>query len=299
MKPIIPFLFFFVFSVANSQNYQPLLEENRSWSTVDEYYHLNFGGANRSHHYYLNGDTIIESISFFRIYKIDDYYSTDNMVGFVREDTLKRVYFRDLQENEGLIYDFNVNINDTIEYTYMGIHSIMAVVTGISEFDGTDPPRRSIELQEIEGTTTETWIEGIGSSQGLLESGAEISGLVGADFELLCHHEDDSLIYLNPRFSGCSWPLNVGINPLEGQKQEHEPVIYPNPAKERIWINSQSSFPLKIEIIDLNGQIVFTESIHNNNQLIILNENLQGLYIYRISDNNKITTGKLLILIDR
>jgi len=87
----------------------------------------------------------------------------------------------------------------------------------------------------------------------------------------------------------------VGINPLEDQKQEHEPVIYPNPAKERIWINSQSSFPLKVEIIDLNGQVVFTKRIHHNNRLILLNENLQGLYIYRISGAHTITTGKLVI----
>lgn len=296
MKLIVLISFFFVFSVANAQDYQPLLAENKSWSTVDEYFHLAFGDANRSHHYYLDGDSLINSNLFFKIYKIDDYYSTDEMFGFIREDTLKRVYFRDLQENDGLIYDFAVNINDTIEYTYMGIHSILAVVKGISEFDGTNPPRRSIELHEIEGLTTETWIEGIGSSQGLLESGAEISGIVGGDFELLCYHENDSVIYLNPRFSGCSWPSNVGTNQLEGK--ERRVLISPNPVVNfsSFEIEDQSDLFI-IEFYNASGQLIFKKQISNSNKFIINKSDLcGGIVLYRVVYNNQKLTGTFQVL---
>lgn len=79
-------------------------------------------------------------------------------------------------------------------------------------------------------------------------------------------------------------PLDVtGINVLETLNT----TIFPNPATDFLniqWNGNQSV--LNVEVIDITGKKVFAGMIENNSKLPI-QDYLEGLYLVRISDNNK------------
>ena len=55
-----------------------------------------------------------------------------------------------------------------------------------------------------------TWVEGIGATEGLLYSCHVVSAGGITLHELLCYHEDDELLYMNPEYDTCV----VDMNPL-------------------------------------------------------------------------------------
>ncbi len=54
----------------------------------------------------------------------------------------------------------------------------------------------------------EYWIEGMGSTAGLIHSGCQMGSYTGsAMYTLLCYYESDELIYDNPDYPVCFYPL--------------------------------------------------------------------------------------------
>ncbi len=69
--------------------------------------------------------------------------------------------------------------------------------------------------------------------------------------------------------------------------------IYPNPASDRIWIESDS--PANIRIFDMNGRLVMAQQDINNKRPVMLGGLNNGLYIIEIISNGKRTTERLII----
>jgi hypothetical protein len=70
---------------------------------------------------------------------------------------------------------------------------------------------------------------------------------------------------------------------------------YPNPARETITILSGISPEYRtIELVDMQGRTVLKKSLAEGN-VISVKDVPEGIYFYRISGNNGITSGKLLI----
>lgn len=288
MKYATCFLLILISSAVFSQEYKILLTEGKQWSTVDEYYHFLDGSANRSFQYYLTGDTSFNGTTYFTIGKFDDLNMTEESPGYIREDSLGHVYFRSLIHQECLIYDFSVEINDTVQFYYSQNpdNPIRAVVESIGVFEETGDDRRTITLIDIDVPSYfETWIEGIGSNRGFLESGFTFSRIVGAQYNLLCYHESDSLIYLNPRFTSCTTPQNVGTNSELAQKSIFS--IYPNPISGRSIIKWSNSFqPERLNVYDLTGRTIYSKSIGNSNSSYIDRSDLEkGVLVLEIIDN--------------
>lgn len=280
-------LLLLISSAVFSQEYESLLADGKQWSTVDEYYHLLFGSANRSFQYYLTGDTLINDTTYFTIRKFDDRNMIEESPGYIREDSLGRVYFRSQISSECLIYDFSVELNDTVLFYYSQNpnSAVRAVVESICVFDETGSDRKAITLKDIDiPSNSEIWIEGIGSNRGLLESGFTFSRMVGAQYNLLCYHENDSLIYLNPRFTSCTTPQNVGVNSELVNKMVLS--IFPNPIKGRSVIQwSQSFRPVQLNVYDLTGRMVFSKSIGTTTSSNLDRSDLEkGVLILEIVD---------------
>lgn len=64
-------------------------------------------------------------------------------------------------------------------------------------------------------------------------------------------------------------------------------TIYPNPAKEYLFIESKDNVLEKIEIFDLNGKKVLTNQFLDPNDYVVLNVSLleNGFYIVKINEN--------------
>jgi len=83
-------------------------------------------------------------------------------------------------------------------------------------------------------------------------------------------------------------PLTVRENDL------NEISVFPNPTtNNQINIETTTGLPLNIQIIDINGRIVFTEDNYTNN---VLSFNLsKGVYLLKITNNQNSTVKKLLV----
>ena len=73
--------------------------------------------------------------------------------------------------------------------------------------------------------------------------------------------------------------------------------IYPNPANEFITIETSSlqNNTYLFELLDISGKTVLKTTINNSPQTIQLPATLQGLYIYRVIENDKAQCGKIII----
>ena len=158
--------------------------------------------------------------------------STDSLKTWMNVGSLleanKKIYFRDLNNNQGLIYDFGATPGSLIlvQNFYYGNYSDNVRVAGIDTVNYMGKYRKRFKIKYNKDNYTDYWIEGIGSSQGILNS---CLSLVGGFRELLCVHENDTLIYQNAERGACyidqkvsglsknNFPeFNVTPNPSEG-----------------------------------------------------------------------------------
>lgn len=159
------------FQVVDAANYLPLLDSINIWHMFynvcpvkTEENNAHFSGTS----YYTASDTLVDSI-VYRKFMAADFYSPW-LTGFIREDTTaKKVYFRDLSNNpEITLYDFSMNIGDTIGLTFSSggyfesgtftlDSSKLLTLNGVT--------RRIFYLNNEEAIFNKTlsWIEGIGN----------------------------------------------------------------------------------------------------------------------------------------
>ncbi|MBN2610056.1 MAG: T9SS type A sorting domain-containing protein [Bacteroidales bacterium] len=199
-----------IFTVGGyAQVYKPLASENNSWSIVS--YSINgiaiVSDNTYSTHYKLEGDTIIQSNSYKKIFSTkDSLLLVWDVIGFIREDTTsKKVWIMDSLGNEGLVYDFdlwtgkevtffNPFYTDTITYEVTNIDSILIQ----TEY------RKIYTLYYKSALYTEQWIEGIGSTKGMINSSCYKTSRSNLDYYhvLLCFSNDE-IEYINPDFETC------------------------------------------------------------------------------------------------
>jgi hypothetical protein len=186
-----------------SQNYFPLIEEDKEWSVLNEVFHIPpYPSFYTTQNFKVIGDTNINSLFFNKLFTSNEQVPTSwNLSYLIREDTNKRIWLRGLSnEDEFLLYDFSVVQGDSIqvgyfEPIYLHVDSISSIMINSS--------LRKQYWMSYNGLTDyqETWIEGLGSDKGIIWSGSAL--LIGGWTYLLCVHEDDELIYMNPDYNVC------------------------------------------------------------------------------------------------
>jgi hypothetical protein len=81
----------------------------------------------------------------------------------------------------------------------------------------------------------------------------------------------------------------------EASVQSDQIVCYPNPATDHIRIQSTSDLNLaSFELYDINGRKILSEYLDENATVAVQHLN-SGLYFYRITVENSIINGKILI----
>ena len=84
----------------------------------------------------------------------------------------------------------------------------------------------------------------------------------------------------------------VGTNNISTEKVD----IFPNPSKD--WINVQihnlSAFE-QVELFDLNGQLLHSQSIQSANTKLQINDLASAVYFLKLSGNKGVLTRKILV----
>jgi Secretion system C-terminal sorting domain len=265
------------------------------------------------------GDTPINGRNYKKIYD-QDYYSYTYiggvllfeqynssppvLVGAVREDSLKRIYFLNfdsiwfdgfnstacvnlhLRSNtELLLYDFNLNIGDSLpwkEYSpvVLSIDSIMAE-------NGT-----YLRVFHFDSYSGNYWIEGLGSSTGLF--GAYMPTPFECNCTLNCAQATE---YLNPGQNPCGGIYTSVQQPSENSKL----VVFPNPAHDKIIMNffAQGNKPITISLLNELGQMVWMKNEEvvrgNLSEEISVSDFPDGIYFLQLKTENGVFNREVLV----
>ncbi len=291
-KLIFTFVFAGFLLYVSAQYNTELIDTTKRWSTADTY--TAGGGIMYSFFNKFGDDTIINNQSYTKIYRAFDEFMTEwELQGFIRKVDQK-YYLRNLANEVGLAYDFDVNIGDNLyidnPFTFYPFEANVVDIDSVF-IEPANQYRKRIKLLGPYPYPyyTEYWIEGMGSTAGLIHSGCIMSQLTGsAMFTLLCYYEDDELIYKNPNFPVCFYPI---VGTPKPEKLESYFSLNPNPVTDASYltIRYDKAKYIKIHIFNSLGEQVSENKIQAPGSLNInASDYSKGVYFYTVSKGNQV-----------
>ena len=245
----------FLIHQSYAQSYHPMPTGPAQWNMSRCWY---FYPAGWHDLYYITmdgTDTILYGQSYKKLYhttrhapgtEFDSTYT--HFLGGMREAN-KQVFMISewlcLDTIERMIYDFNdVSVGDTI-YTQVLTNGLTQfiphIVTALDEVEIDGSPRRQILLQDESGYFNENWIEGVGSSLGLVYASYWL--LTDNSYDLNCFYEGNNLQYATPfpTYAFCTPPFPDGecdslISSNRPSPLPLEVNIYPNPVFSFLFV---------------------------------------------------------------
>ena len=188
--------------------------------------------------YQLEGDSLIDEVTYQKLTGHVSFASpaTQEYVAALRFVDNKKVFIH-YDNTEYLLYDFGAQVGDTLEIfggiDYYEDYKILSHV--VTEIDTLEDGRLQMQLVvELQWSTTITWIEGIGSRNGIVHNIATDRIGSGTDV-LLCAYRDNECIYTTS--SSYYAPYGCVYNdPIFSATKE---VKSPTPSAQKIMYNGQ------------------------------------------------------------
>ena len=279
-------------------------QNNPLWKITADCSYGGFCLKHEFYNYYTKGDSLIDSLNYVQIFKRAQGSLTWNSSGpnfgcegtfvhfetqptcFIRSSN-KQMYIRMPNDTaEKLLYDFDLEVGDTLPVTY---NNYFYNVT-VAAIDSIFTPYGYKKRFALAGSTWSQYlIEGIGHSRGLIEPLVNPSDCT---FNLNCFGYNDSAYYPS---AGLTCDVAIGI--IE-QKAKIESSVYPNPFSERttFYFNASLNQP-ELILHSVLGQKVLTLKGNNSNHLDLERGELNsGVYFYEVKQNGMlISNGKLMI----
>ena len=189
----------------NPTPYHPIVEDGKQWNVLFSY---PWSPPEPQHKYTdiykIEGDTLVDGVSYKVMYTTrNEDFTGWSVCGVIRETEDRQVlYRRDGSSYDEILYDFSMEVGDTIIMNGSGFYPDWMFVVETNEILINGEPRKQIVLEYSWGDQ-EVWIEGIGSLYGIIDSGSLF--LTGGSTNLLCYYEDGDLIWQNttPGYDEC------------------------------------------------------------------------------------------------
>jgi hypothetical protein len=270
---------------------QEFISTDKKWNVLSNGWAYSFN----TEIFRIDGDSIVDNITYNKIWLSSDSLLTWWFQGLLREDS-NIVYYVPPNSTEGILYDFNIDIGDStfIKNFFCNYEELPLFVTDIDTVEHLGKSLKRWHLT-ADNNSIEYWIEGIGSLSGPLYSNYW-NCIICPTWELLCYHNNDTLEYIMSGQTNC-YQSTVGINDNYGQI-ENDFLIKPNPAKKGtdIYIETNSK-PVNINIFNSVGLLIKTINPENNKSIRIETNTFEsGLYFITIKTIDKrIKTKKIII----
>lgn len=273
------------FSITSfSQTYLPMLEEGNIWNTISYGYPDPVIITDET--YEVTGQLVIGGFTYFII---------NNSSCVMREENGKVYVYNQTHETEEILLDFTLEIGDEIildtqnpHYCYYigGVYmeGTPITVSNVSTQFIAGNDRKVIEL-EYQGELVDTWIEGIGTLNGILPFDFTY---FDSDTYLSCYTNNGVAYFFNG-YTECLF----GINDFDKDAIK----LAPNPVTEYSTIQ----FPIEseidfIKIFDVFGRLVRNEKIYSEYVNINANEYASGIYLYLLFSKDKmVKTDKFIV----
>lgn len=282
------------------QSSKSLLDVSKEWSTI---FWSDANGKYYTIKYKLSGDTIINNNDYFKVFgnfneEIPNNWSLN---GFIREDSTNKVYFKHVFfPDECLLYDFNLNLSDTLDITcHAGGKPYEQIEIYISSIDTiliNNQKFKTYLLRTSESNLySNKWIESIGSLHGLLTNIYPIHYDGAGGYELLCFKVNDTLYYQNPKYETCFYTTAYSNIIYE---KSTEIIIYPNPVTDKsiLKVIGMDHEKTRVEIYDAMGNKLITNNLMENQISLYRFQFEPGIYIYKIIKEGDFTNiGKFIV----
>ncbi len=274
-----------IISVSSAQNF---VSEDVLWNVRL----LAFGSFPSTEIFKIQGDSIQNSIKYKKIWV--SYDSTNSWVyqGLLREES-NIVYFVPPNYDEGVLYDFNLEIGDTtyVKNIFCVDTEVEVIVYDIDTVTYLGMPRKRWLINEM---MQEYWIEGIGSQYGPLYS-IYYMCIACPQWDLLCYFRNEQLFYIMPGQTKC-FQTAVGV---EEANSDDDIIITPNPVLKGEKIEIKSLENIKGILIYNSSGVLIKSIVDNFNKRILLETGRfqRGIYLIRIEAiNNKTETKRFIII---
>lgn len=290
-------LLIFSITIVSSQEYKPFPTTNAAWKENHGYVWGSSLHESHNINHEIIGDTIINEKTYSKISKtgrnyyydgsagVDTIFSYDNVyVGAIREDTSKHVYFYGKYETqEKLLYDFNLEVGDTLPELYGADPDITFIVDSIDSVLVINEYHKSYIIV-ADWSDDFKLIEGIGSTCGLLTYGS-FPGLYST---LKCFKQNGVSAY--PSGEECELYTPLGIN----EKPDNIVAIYPNPTKGFVNFEFADLNIQQLTIYTITGETILEKSELQQNEIIDLSGQESGLYIVKIQSDSDVFISKMI-----
>ncbi len=305
MKKLLFFVFIFYvsFSKAQTNVYHPFPDSNAVWNETYGYLDQSDPYLNwiyNPHIYFIAGDTIISNKHYQRVLSSGYenhvmgnccyYYS--KYVGAIRQDSIhKKVYYCNAYSTDTLLYDFNLQIGDTLPISYINnnnqgknfVSSIDSILIGTSY-------RKQYHISNYDVNIDSNYvylIEGIGSTFGLIY---QLTPPFENGNTLNCFGQNNVTLYTNPN-GNCDLTLN--IKTLNVQNSSFQ--IFPNPNNGSFTIEPSNSTKQTLQIFDINGKMLLSQPITGKTTIDVTNL-AEGVYNLSLLSNEGIINKRLIIV---
>jgi hypothetical protein len=284
--------------ISSAQAYHAFPDSGAIWREhfVDQNY-------NHSHYQYgMMGDTVIGGKPYQKVYYQQTClfdttltYSNSVLIGAIREDSLKRVFFYNIgfwmamPDSVYLLYDFSAGPGDTLYYP-QGYSFIVPyiVVTSVDSVWCLNQYRKRFHF----GPLTEDWIEGIGSMRSLFSPIMDYPTCFCL-WENVCYQYLDTTFYLNPPWLDC-YDLLYDVE--ENSNVAKELSIFPNPASNRVNIAFDEFVDdATLTMFDPYGKEVLRQSVKGQSVMLDLDRLAPGMYCVMLYHESKTRNKRLLI----
>jgi hypothetical protein len=293
---LIVILFILLTKVSFAQTYRPIPESKVIWKVLFWDYSVFPCNLWEIRYYYLDGDTILNSYSYKKLYLKTDYLTCTHVnypwgfYGGIRQDTLnKLVYYNLITFNhDSLLYDFNLHLNDTVNNPNLSPYT--QTVDNIDSIQLTDGSYRKTFRLSPGGCGQDKLIEGIGSEAGIFEP---IECAIGASSGLSCFGVDSIILY-DAGITGIG-DCNL-INAVKEDEIYSEVLVYPNPGNGLFYFDlSQCNFMESVvQIVNAQGKEVLVIQEGKSIFPIDLSDFTSGIYLFRIVNEKEVLSGKLV-----
>lgn len=273
-------------------------QNNPEWEINFASYGMDCVGYQDHYNYYLNGDTLINTDVFKKVFKKGIYSQLDascmpyNHTPYV--ETLPSFFLRSLgkqvflilpgETDDTLLFDFDLEVNDTLPLTYNNEDPSLTVTA----IDSTLTPNGYLKSFQL--SNGYYLYEGIGSSGGLVEGIFPyfLSGI----HQLLCYSLNDTAYVLS---SGGSCTVSLSIQEF---KNEFISTVYPNPFTENTIIRlNQELSNATLVVLDLTGAMVKSISFSGTEVKLERDGLSSGVYSYQVrSGSEKFSAGKIVLV---
>ena len=231
---------------------------------------------------YFDGDSIVGEHTYKKVFSCKDrLHEHIQYIGLIREQEEKTYYIKVDSEKEYLLYDFSLEEGMTFEYLEYEEQPTSYYVKHVDfvEINGVQKKRIKLTPQPPYDTFIRaTWIENVGSLNGLFYPCGILAP--GSLVTLLCHFQNNELIYKNPEYSECYYDNITSVQTIVTDNCD----IFPNPVDDILNISCLNNTILQIKIFDYLGQLIYNQEYKNT---INVSSFSKGLYLLKVYDTNE------------